>query len=470
MTRLASEGALPSANAGTSAMRRSAGRPLAFTVALLVMATLSAYLVTVIAVRVDSIFLPGNQITLPAVVQSMPGLNTEPGSAATPPTERINVLVLGLDRRPSEGEEPTRTDTIFILTLDPATRTAGVLSIPRDLWVEIPNGRGGYFYDRINTAYRWGGSSGYRGGPVAAVRDTVQRLIPQVRIDYEAVVDFAAFVKIIDTVGGIEVDVPEAFQFADGISVQGRDGDLPYFPAGRQRMDGQRALFYARYRGGIDGDLGRIRRQQQVMLAVANKLLATSTPAQASDLWGRFSGSMETDLPGFRIPGIALLAKQIGLEGLTLRSLGDVVRDAIDDGGGQVLVTTPGEIATVVNDVFGDPKLRAEAALVEVQNASAGNGMARQTAGFLVQKGLRPDTVSTGLQPIVATEETVIMSYRGKSYTAARVAEWLGVPPSRIRIVAATQAPAAGPDIIVVLGRDVQLPRATPSQTGAMAR
>lgn len=107
--------------------------------------------------------------------------------------------------------------------------------------------------------------------------------------------------------------------------------------------------------------------------------------------------------------------------------------------------------------------------MVEVQNATAANGMARQTAAFLVQKGLKPDAVTTGLQPLISTEETVILSYHGKGYTAGRMAEWLGLPASRVRVVAADQAPAGGADIVVVLGRDARLP-ALPSLPGAMQR
>src|SRR5947199_37684 len=82
--------------------------------------------------------------------------------------------------RACDAGEATGTHTVLLLTFAPVTRTGGVLSIPRDLWTAIPNGRGGYFYDRINTAYRWGGMSGYRGGSMAATRDTVQHLLPQI--------------------------------------------------------------------------------------------------------------------------------------------------------------------------------------------------------------------------------------------------------------------------------------------------
>src|SRR5581483_3612256 len=139
MTHGSALGAAPPAGDGHTHRRPPAPRPVGVAVALLLMAAFSAYLVTVIAVRIDHLFLPGNEIVLPEVFQYVPGLNTEPGSAATPLTERINVLLLGLDTRPSDGDEPTRSDTMLILTIDPATKTAGVLSIPRDLWTAIPN-------------------------------------------------------------------------------------------------------------------------------------------------------------------------------------------------------------------------------------------------------------------------------------------------------------------------------------------
>jgi LCP family protein required for cell wall assembly len=430
-----------------------------FAVVLLVLAAASAYLVAVIALRLDAIVLPGNEIALPRAFQAVPGLSTDSASAATI-TSRINILVLGLDRRPSEGSDPTRSDTMFVLTLDPVSKTGGVLSIPRDLWVDIPNGRGGYFEDRINTAYRFGDINDYPGGSLQAARDTIEHNFPRIKVDYEVVIDFSSFIKIIDSLGGVDIQVTEGFQYDEAVSVDDRNGVYPVFKPGIEHMTGERALYYSRYRGGPDGDLGRIHRQQQVMVAVANKLVSADAFSHATDLWTRFHDSIQTDMPAFRVPGIALLAKQVGLDHVTMRSLGDVTHGVVTDGGADVLVADPADMAKIVNEVFYDPRLRQESATVEVQNATTRAGLATATAGALVDHGLRASAVSVATATAPSQDETVILNYRGKDYTAQQLAAWLGLPASRVRSMRDPR-PAGGADVVVVLGRDARAPTTT---------
>jgi polyisoprenyl-teichoic acid--peptidoglycan teichoic acid transferase len=427
-----------------------------------VLAVISGYLVVVIAVQLDELFLPGNEIALPQAFKAVPGLNSAvlpsvEGASASAPGDRINVLVLGLDRRPSEGSEPTRSDSMFVLTLDPATKTGGVLSIPRDLWVEIPDGQGGVFEDRINTAFRYGGMVSYKGGPVQAARDAVEHNFPQIRIDYAVVIDFSSFIKTIDTLGGVEITITEGFRYLEPVSVDDRNGVIPVFRTGVERMTGERALYYSRFRDGPDGDLGRIRRQQQVMKAVAEQLVSADALSNAPELWGRYKDAIETDIPSYRIPGIALLAKQVGLDRVTMRSLGEVTQEAHTAGGADVLTADPTDLARVVGDLFFDAKLRQEGATVEVQNATAKNGLAKSTAGYLVQRGVGPTAINVSLATPPAQEETTILNLHGKDYTAERLAQWLGVPASRIKTVRDGRT-TEGPDIVIMLGRDAKVP------------
>jgi LCP family protein required for cell wall assembly len=476
------------------ARRRSAAA--VFASILVVLAAISGYLVAVIAVQLDELFLPGNEIALPQAFKPVPGLSNAvpppPPEAGVPPTpspaaNRINVLVLGLDRRPSEGKEPTRSDTIFVLTLDPATKTGGVLSIPRDLWVEIPDGRGGVFADRINSAYRYGGMSGYKGGPIQAAKDAIEHNFPQIRLDYTVVIDFASFIKIIDTLGGVEITITEGFRYFEPVSVDDRDGVIPVFRPGVERMNGVRALYYARFRDGPDGDLGRIRRQQQVMMAVADQLVSADALSQAPELWSRYKDAIDTDIPSYRIPGLALLARQVGLDRVAMRSLGEVTLEAHTAGGADVLTADPANLARVVGELFADPKLRQERAAVEIQNATAKTGLAASAAGLLVQHGLVPEAISVSAVTPTPRDETTILNLRGKDYTAERLAQWLGVPAARVKTVrdggggiagmpgsgpagpgASTAATGVGPDIVVILGRDAKVP--APANGRALAR
>src|SRR6185436_2519249 len=114
---------------------------------------------------------------------------------------RVNILFIGLDYRDYIlNEGPPRSDTMILFTVDPQSKTAGMLSIPRDLWVNIP----GFGYSRINTAYASGEGNRLPGGGPALASKTVEQFLG-VTIDYYAQIDFNAFVEFIDLIGGIEV-------------------------------------------------------------------------------------------------------------------------------------------------------------------------------------------------------------------------------------------------------------------------
>jgi anionic cell wall polymer biosynthesis LytR-Cps2A-Psr (LCP) family protein len=155
--------------------------------AILIFAATSAYLALVIITRVDSIFFPGNQITLAsvpggeAITKNLPGVDGEGTSGSQ---DRINILVLGLDRRPQDGDTPSRTDTIFIVTVDPKTKSSGILGIPRDYWVDVPYSEGsGTYQDRINSVYVAGELNGYEQGGVGLMKDVLEAEPFNIKID-----------------------------------------------------------------------------------------------------------------------------------------------------------------------------------------------------------------------------------------------------------------------------------------------
>ncbi|GIW03779.1 MAG: hypothetical protein KatS3mg059_0399 [Thermomicrobiales bacterium] len=154
-------------------------------------------------------------------------------------TERLTILLLGVDRR---EDEPSRSDTMILVNIDPIKKTAAMMSIPRDLKVMIP----GYGMDKINAAYAFGDRDEVPGGgPGLAIR-TIEANFG-IRIDYFAEVDFNGFIKIIDTVGGVMIDVPYPIK-DDAYPADGTNYMRVYFSAGWQHMDGKRALQYARTR------------------------------------------------------------------------------------------------------------------------------------------------------------------------------------------------------------------------------
>jgi LCP family protein required for cell wall assembly len=131
---------------------------------------------------------------------------TGPISASGAVTGRVNLLLLGIDQRVGTNE-PTRTDTMLLLTFDPRARTAGMLSINRDLWVTFPDGRGA---GRINIAHLVGEAQHLPGGGPALARETVQSVF-DLPVPYYVRFNFSAFERLIDRIGGVDVAPPGRF-------------------------------------------------------------------------------------------------------------------------------------------------------------------------------------------------------------------------------------------------------------------
>ena len=172
--------------------------------------------------------------------------------------ESLVVLVLGVDRRPSDGEgSASHSDTMMLVRVSPRTGQVQTLSVPRDLLVEVEPG----VEDRINTAYLYGGTE----QATAVMED-----LTGVSIDRYAIVDFGGFEDAIDALGGVTLEVEQPIRL-------GIEGRRVYIPAGRQELNGLEALAYARYRGTACGDLDRIRRQQRLIAALREQALGWNT-------------------------------------------------------------------------------------------------------------------------------------------------------------------------------------------------
>ena len=436
------------------------GQRLLVALAILLFAAGAFYGALVVSTQVDELLFPGNGIRLSRPLGSLPGIDAGDGSDIG--GRRINVLVLGLDRRPREGKAPTRTDTLFVLTIDPASKTAGILGIPRDLWVEIPGRDGGFFEQRVNTAYVLGETNNYDGGGPGLAMKTIEHNLG-VEIDHYVLIDFEGFKRIIDALGGIEVEV--ARYLRDDLYSESElpgDYDPQEFEEGLQYMDGSRALAYARIRRG-SSDLDRIERQQRVIFAVMDKGLALDVLPNALDLWGKYKDAIETDINDFQIPGFAKLAADIPQEEIIALSLGPATVGA-NIGGASVLLAAPEGIQQIVDALFSDQGLVEEEALVEVQNGTGEPGLASAVADYLVGLGLSPSALVTGNASLQASEVvTQIIDFTGKKYTAQKLAEWLGVSVDQVRPATPEDASlrTSEADIVVIVGTDVEAERFT---------
>lgn len=187
------------------------------------------------------------------------------------------ILILGIDRR--EGDTG-RSDTMMLLTIDQAAKRATLLSLPRDTRVEIQ----GFGYDKLNAAYAYGGK--------ALAKETVEQLI-DAPIRRTMLIDVHAFGRIIDALGGVDLEVEKRMYYEDPWD---DDGGLviDIYP-GMQHLDGKTAIGYVRYRDE-EGDIGRIMRQQRFIKALLQAVATPATLARLPDIFGTISSIIETDL------------------------------------------------------------------------------------------------------------------------------------------------------------------------------
>ena len=224
-----------------------------------------------------------------------PGETPQPSIFVTPApwsgADRVTILLMGLDYRDWVARRGyPRTDSMMLVSIDPISRQASLLSIPRDLWVEIP----GFGHNRINTAYPSGEVNRLPGGGPELAMRTVESVIG-VPIQYYAVIEFSAFERMIDEIGGIDVLVAERIK----ISPIGRTS--LWLDAEAVHLDGAQALAYARVRKAAGDDFGRAARQQQVAMAVLDRVvgfdMVPTLITRAPALWEELRSGVRTNMP-----------------------------------------------------------------------------------------------------------------------------------------------------------------------------
>jgi LCP family protein required for cell wall assembly len=240
---------------------------------------------------------------------------------------------------------------MMIISLNQETDNVSILSVPRDLYVVIP-GRG---RDRINTAFVYGSSDGNPANGAALSMQTIEYNLG-VRLDHYILVDFAAVINGVNAIGGIDVNVP--FNVSDPTYPDMNYGYDPLFiPAGLQHFDGTMALKYARTRH-MDSDFGRAQRQQQVVLAVRDRLLdmgVTSLLGQAPTLWQQVEEGIRSDLSLQQISQLGLLANDISSENIRNEVLNqNYVSNYTTETGAQVLILNNDKAAPLIESLFYD--------------------------------------------------------------------------------------------------------------------
>ncbi len=253
---------------------------------------------------------------------------------------RTNILLLGSDKRSiSSAESGYLTDTLLFISIGRVDHDVVMISLPRDLWVEDPRGA----KSKINEVYinnEFDTSDNVSGGD--AIRQVVKDVMG-VPVHYYTIVNFDLFKKVIDTLGGIDINVDSTF-VDHFYPIEGKENaplneryETIEFTEGKQTMNGETALKYARSRKGNNGedtDFARAERQQKVIAAIKVKALSLQTivnPAKLKELYDIYANDVDTNVNFETIQSFYLLSQQIDFSKIISIVLDD--RSAADEGG-----------------------------------------------------------------------------------------------------------------------------------------
>ncbi len=400
---------------------------------------------------------------LPTPTPSPEGLDASPPTAPVPlspsqaaaptPTlipwdgkERVTVLVMGLDYRDwVAGSGRSRSDTMMLLSLDPVTKTAGMLSIPRDLWVNIP----GYGHGKINTAHAI-------GGPGLAVK-TVE-LVIGIPIHYYAVIDFQAFIRFIDELGGVKLDIPYE------IEVDPLFDENKVLKPGVQTLPGDLALAYARNRSTGNGDFDRAKRQQQVVLAIRDRILdfelLPTLIKKAPTLYRELADGITTNMQLDEMIRLAALAASVPRASIRSGVIDiNYVAFGWSPDNLSILVPYPDRIRVLRDEIFatsgslspltpgGDlDRMIQEGARIAVLNGSSDAGRAQRIADALSQQGAQVVQVGQAEGRYAAT---TLIDQSGRPYTLRYLSAFLNVEGRNIEFA---YDPAASVDVVIIVG------------------
>jgi LCP family protein required for cell wall assembly len=354
------------------------------------------------------------------------------------PDHYLNILLLGSDKRP-QGRA-WRTDSMIIVSVDMQANVVRLLSIPRDLWVYIP----GHGYNRINTADLWGELAKKGGGP-ERVKQTIYHNMG-IPIHHWVRIDFRGFIQIIDTVGGIDVDV---------------DCPLPdiSLSAGMHHFNGNQALRYARSRKSTS-DFDRGRRQRKVLMALWEQALNLDIIPRLPELWLTMADSFQTDLPLDQVINLAYVGTQLQPQRIRSRSISyGQVQSWITPQGAAVLLPRPDQLRKLLENLYAPIDT---ARLDEMGKTSVRvlNGSQRREAEQLAAAAIRWDgfkIAGTGQAERQNYAQTSILVLDGDLAAGKQLAQLLGVPPGAVNEPGDNQIqpdPDKPADILVILGSD----------------
>ncbi len=365
----------------------------------------------------------------------------------------FNILLLGLDQRDGERDagQPARSDTMILVRIDPRAKSAAMMSIPRDLWVDIPGAGQG----RINTAYTFGEARRIEGGGPGLAKRTIEANFG-LRVDYWARVDFHGLERIVDTLDGIIVDVERPIK-DDEYPTDDYGIERVYIPAGLQFMDGHLALRYARSRHS-ENDFGRMRRQQRVLFAIRQRALQLNMLWRAPMLVSQAREMVSTDLTVAQLVRLAKLAQQIDSERVnSLLIDASYVRGVQLADGAQVLMADKEKVRGAITKLVAGMNPE-QAARIEVLNGSGRAGLAADTAKYLLNLGYEVVRIDDADRNDYV--DSVIEVFSGRRSLADDLAATLRLPRWTPREARGQDDEV---DIRIIVGREFRLPALGPT-------
>ncbi|NLZ53894.1 MAG: LCP family protein [Thermoanaerobacteraceae bacterium] len=339
---------------------------------------------------------------------------------------RQNILLLGMDAGTIGAKEEYnrhRTDTIIVVSLDRKNKDVKILSIPRDTRVRV----GGFGIQKINAAMAYGGAD----LAVKTVKDFLG-----VPIHNYVAIKLSSFRNIVDALGGIEMDVKEEMKYTDpsvgGISIN--------IQPGKQILDGKKAEEFVRYRGYPEGDIGRVKAQQQFMEALIKQALKPATILKLPKIIDIVQENVETDIQPLELASLANFARQIKQENIKMYM---IPGEGKYISGISYFIPYQNQMNEMIDEIFfNDGSIK-----VAVLNGNGEKGIASKVASKLESQGFK--VVNVANADSFDYETTTIIYPSGKKSDAEKIAEVL----TEARMEEETDDSITLPTIIV--GKDV---------------
>jgi len=396
------------------------------------------------AVTPEALPTPGQVIDLSKIPTAMPLAQGR---------DTINFILLGADTRSGTS---FRTDTMVVAIVRPSSAEVSLISLPRDLWVNIPT----VGMQRLNTAYEYGEIYHYPGGGAALLKDAIQYNLG-IPIDHTAMVDFDGFRQVVNTIGG--VDVPVSCPYTDWHLISpGLDPENEYnwqlftVGPGVVKMDGDLALWYARSRKQSN-DFDRGRRQQEVLRALYSQALRTNLITQLPALYSQVSSAFTTDLSFTDLLSLAPISLHLSnadIRSYYINEKDGTVTSWITPEGAYVLIPNDAAIAALVQEAMAPhPKQPQQAAIkVEVRNASPYDGWDALAAQRLNYAGFESSLAPADHRDQATTYLYDLTSVQDRSITS-RILAAMGLPDTNL--ISAPNPNSSAP-YILLLGSDYQ--------------